>query len=97
MRGSEAASATNRHARAGGPRVDAERTTEYKLPVFALAERGSGEQHVVPAKAATESTIRLLLDNLTVVGHTNRLTRTTRSVMNTSSTMTASTSIETFM
>ena len=36
---------------------------EDKLPVFVLADRGSGERHVIPAKAATESTIRLLLDN----------------------------------
>ena len=36
---------------------------EDKLPVFVLADRSSGEQHVIPTKAATESTIRLLLDN----------------------------------
>jgi len=36
---------------------------EDKLPVFVLADRGSSERHVIPAKAATESTIRLLLDN----------------------------------
>jgi transposase len=29
--------------------------------VFILADRGSGERYVIPAKAATESTIRLLL------------------------------------
>jgi transposase-like protein len=29
--------------------------------VFVLADRGSGEQYVIPAKAAIESTIRLLL------------------------------------
>ena len=34
---------------------------EDKLPVFVLADRGSGERHVIPAKAATESRIRLLL------------------------------------
>ncbi len=34
---------------------------EDKLPVFVLADRGSGERHVSPAKAATESRIRLLL------------------------------------
>jgi transposase len=34
---------------------------EDKLPVFVLADRGSGERHVVPTKAATESRIRLLL------------------------------------
>ena len=38
-----------------------ERTTEDKLPVFALVDRGSGERYVIPAKAADESTIRLLL------------------------------------
>ena len=36
---------------------------EDKLPVFVLAGRGSSERHVIPAQAATESTIRLLLDN----------------------------------
>jgi transposase len=35
--------------------------TEDKPPVFVLADRGSGERYVIPAKAATESTIRLLL------------------------------------
>ena len=34
---------------------------EDKLPVFVLADRGSGERYVIPAKAATESKIRLLL------------------------------------
>jgi transposase-like protein len=34
---------------------------EDKLPVFVLADRGSGERHVIPTKAATESRIRLLL------------------------------------
>ena len=34
---------------------------EDKLPVFVLADRGSGERYVIPAKAATESRIRLLL------------------------------------
>ena len=34
---------------------------EDKPPVFVLADRGSGERYVVPSKAATESTIRLLL------------------------------------
>ncbi|GAB6880421.1 IS1595-like element ISH4 family transposase [Halorubrum gandharaense] len=34
---------------------------EDKLPVFVLADRGTGEQHVIPAKAATEPKIRLLL------------------------------------
>ena len=32
-----------------------------KLPVFILADRGTGERYVIPAKAADESTIRLLL------------------------------------
>jgi transposase-like protein len=31
--------------------------------VFILANRGSGETHIHPAKAAEESTIRLLLGN----------------------------------
>jgi len=35
--------------------------TEDKPPVFILVDRGSGDRHVIPAKAATESTIRLLL------------------------------------
>ncbi|WP_256546793.1 IS1595 family transposase [Halobellus inordinatus] len=34
---------------------------EDKPPVFVLADRGSGERHVIPTKAATESRIRLLL------------------------------------
>jgi len=34
---------------------------EDKPPVFILADRGSGDRYVLPAKAATESTIRLLL------------------------------------
>ncbi|CDK38115.1 IS1595 family transposase [Halorubrum sp. AJ67] len=34
---------------------------EDKPPVFVLADRGSGERYVVPAKTATESRIRLLL------------------------------------
>jgi transposase len=34
---------------------------EDKLPVFVLADRGSGKRYVIPAKAATESKIRLLL------------------------------------
>ncbi len=32
-----------------------------KPPVFILADRGSGKRYVIPAKAATESAIRLLL------------------------------------
>ena len=36
---------------------------EDKLPVFVLADRASGQRHVIPAKAATDPTIRLLLDN----------------------------------
>ena len=35
--------------------------TEDKLPVFILADRGSGERYVIPAKAANESTVRRLL------------------------------------
>jgi hypothetical protein len=34
-----------------------------KLPVFILADRGTGDRYVLPAKAADESTIRLLLTN----------------------------------
>ncbi len=34
---------------------------EDKPPVFILANRGGGDQYVIPAKAANESTIRLLL------------------------------------
>jgi transposase len=34
---------------------------EDKPPVFILADRGTGERYVIPAKAATESTIRLLV------------------------------------
>ena len=34
-----------------------------KLPVFILADRGTGDRYVIPAKAADESTIRLLLAN----------------------------------
>jgi transposase-like protein len=32
-----------------------------KPPVFILADRGTGERYVIPAKAATESPIRLLV------------------------------------
>jgi len=35
--------------------------TADKPPVFILADRGTGKQYVIPAKAANESTIRLLL------------------------------------
>jgi transposase-like protein len=38
---------------------------EDKPPVFILADRGTGETYVHPAKAADESTIRLLLSNRT--------------------------------
>jgi len=34
-----------------------------KPPVFILADRGTGERHVIPAKDADESTVRLLLAN----------------------------------
>jgi transposase len=34
---------------------------EDKPPVFILVDRGSGDRYVVPAKAADESTVRLLL------------------------------------
>jgi len=36
---------------------------EDKPPVFTLVDRGSEQRHVVPAKSADESTVRLLLDN----------------------------------
>jgi transposase len=36
---------------------------EDKPPVFILADRGTGETYVHPAKAADESTIRLLLED----------------------------------
>ena len=45
------------------PRADVELYAEDKFPVFVLAERGRGDRYVIPANAATESTIRLLLDN----------------------------------
>lgn len=45
----------------GCPRADVERTAEDKLPVSNLADRG--DRYVIPAKAADESTIRLLLAN----------------------------------
>jgi transposase-like protein len=32
-----------------------------KLPVFILADRGTGQRYVVPAKAAAELTIQFLL------------------------------------
>ena len=35
--------------------------TPRTAPVFVLVGRGTGERHVIPAKAATESWIRLLL------------------------------------
>ena len=37
------------------------RETYYKSPVFILVDRGTGKRYVIPAKAADESTIRLLL------------------------------------
>jgi len=43
------------------PRADVEQYAEDKPPVFIFADRGSGDQYVIPAKAANESTIRLLL------------------------------------
>jgi transposase-like protein len=43
------------------PRADVEPYAEDKPPVFILADRGSGDQYVIPVKAANESTIRLLL------------------------------------
>jgi len=75
-----------------------------KPPVFMLAYRGTDERYVIPAKAADESTIRLLLadrqqESLTVYanafGRMNRLTRTTHSPVNTSTMVTASTLMET--
>jgi transposase-like protein len=32
-----------------------------KLPVFILADRGTGQRYVIPAKAAAESTLQFLL------------------------------------
>jgi transposase len=67
---------------------------EDKPPVFVLADRGTGERYVIPAKAATESKIRLLLadrqqESLTVYTDGFRayklLKRTTHSLVNTSS------------
>nr|CAB37934.1 hypothetical protein [Halobacterium salinarum] len=48
-------------SRAGLSTADVGTYAEDKLPVFVLADRGTGERHVIPAKAATESRIRLLL------------------------------------
>ena len=69
---------------------------EDKPPVFILADRGTGETYVHPAKAADESTIRLLLSNrqqesITVYTdvafeRTSHSMRTTRSIVNLSST-----------
>lgn len=53
--------ATNRHARVAWPRADEALYAEDKSPVFTFADRGSGDRYILPAKAATESTIRLLL------------------------------------
>jgi transposase-like protein len=73
--------------------------------VFIIADRGTGERYVIPAKAADESTIRLLLavgqqESLTVYTDGfrayNHLARTTHSFVNTSSTGTVSTLMETF-
>jgi len=73
--------------------------------VFILANRGTGERHIMPAKDADESTVRLLLVNrqqesLTVYTDGVRayepLERTMHSLLNTSSMSTASTLIETF-
>ena len=43
------------------PRADVERYADNQLPVFILADHGSGKRYVIPAKAADESTIRFLL------------------------------------
>ncbi len=45
------------------PRVGVELYDKDKPPVFILVDRGTGERCVIPAKAANESTIRLLLAN----------------------------------
>jgi transposase-like protein len=71
-----------------------------KPPVFIIADRGTGQRYVIPAKAADESTIRLLLadrqqESITVIPtafeRTNRSKRTTHSTANTSSMATANT------
>jgi len=76
-----------------------------KPPVFILADRGTAERHVIPVKAADESTIRLLLadrkeESLTVYAdgfrRMNHLTRTTHSLVNTSSMVTVSTLMKGF-
>ncbi len=43
------------------PRVGVVRINGDKPPVFIIAGRGTGQRYVIPAKAADESTIRLLL------------------------------------
>lgn len=43
------------------PRADEALYAEDKSPVFTFADRGSGDHYILPAKAATESTLRLLL------------------------------------
>jgi transposase-like protein len=43
------------------PRVGVERIHEDKPPVFIIADRGTGEMSVHPAKSADKSTVRLLL------------------------------------
>lgn len=45
----------------GCPRADVVHSPGDKPPVFILADRGTGERQVIPAKAAIESRIRLLL------------------------------------
>jgi len=68
-----------------------------QLPVFILVNRRTDQRYVIPAKAADESTIRLLLETTNrshspstrmAFGPTSHLTRTTRSAANTSSTAT---------
>jgi len=58
--GRKVASAIKSRARVGCPRVGAEYDGD-KPPVFIIADRGTGQRYVIPAKAADESTIRLLL------------------------------------
>jgi len=45
------------------PHAGVEHTSADEPPVFILADCGTGEQYAIPAKAADESTFRLLLTN----------------------------------
>jgi len=45
------------------PRAGVVRMGGDKLPIFIIADRGTGQRYVIPSKAADESTIRLPLAN----------------------------------